>query len=139
MTRGEKIMKGPIIPYLTFNGNAREAMEFYARTFKLKIEQVQTYGETDYSPSPEADQLVLHGHLKDGERRLMFSDTTPDRPVEKGSNVSLAFTFESEDEIRQVYDALRDGGDVRMELQDTFWNSIYGKVEDKFGIIWDLD
>ncbi|WP_114572089.1 VOC family protein [Exiguobacterium flavidum] len=132
-------MKGPIIPYLTFNGNAREAMEFYARTFKLKIEQVQTYGETDYSPSPEADHLVLHGHLKDGERRLMFSDTTPDRPVEKGSNVSLAFTFESEDEIRQVYDALRDGGDVRMELQDTFWNSIYGKVEDKFGIIWDLD
>ncbi|MFC4619500.1 VOC family protein [Camelliibacillus cellulosilyticus] len=131
-------MKGQATPYLTFGGNAKEALDFYKEVFSADITDFKTFGEADYPTPPEADERVMHARIKKGDLLLMVSDSFGDS-VTIGSNISLALELESEDEILQVYDQLSQGGSVFMELQDTFWGAKYAKVKDRFGIIWDLN
>ncbi|WP_053366422.1 VOC family protein [Bacillus sp. FJAT-27245] len=132
-------MKQVITPYLSFNGNARSALERYKEVFGGELERVQTYGEANFPTPPEADNLLIHGRLRVGELVIMVSDAGPGRDVTAGNNVSLVLEFESEEEINRVYEALSRDGSVFMELQDTFWGAKYAKVRDEFGIIWDLN
>ncbi|KAB7704298.1 VOC family protein [Bacillus aerolatus] len=132
-------MKGQAIPYLTFNGNAREAIDFYAKAFEAEVQGIQTFGEADFPTPPEAADRIMHARFGKGDFLIMVSDAFLGQSVETGNHISLALTFENEEEIQRVYDALRQDGMVHMELQDTFWNSKFAKVQDRFGVIWDLD
>ncbi|WP_083632372.1 VOC family protein [Domibacillus antri] len=132
-------MKGQATPYLTFDGNAQEALDFYAKAFGAEIQEVKKFGEADFPTPPEAADRIMHARFSKGDFLIMVSDSFLGQPVNIGNNVSLAVTFESDDEIQAVYDVLKEGGTTHMELQDTFWNSKYAKVQDKFGVIWNLD
>ncbi|WP_449539389.1 VOC family protein [Ferdinandcohnia sp. Marseille-Q9671] len=132
-------MKGQATPYLIFDGNAREALEFYKDTFDGDIIEIQTFGEADYPTPPEADNRIIHAKYKKDDLYLMFSDTFPGQEVTVGNHISLTLEFESEEEITKVYNLLSQNGSVSMELQDTFWGAKYAKVKDQFGIIWDLN
>lgn len=132
-------MKGQATPYLMFDGNAREALEFYREIFGGEIVNLQTFGEADYPTPPEADNRIIHAQFKKGDFFLMASDSFPGQPIQIGNNISLTLELESEEEIQKIYDALRENGTVYMELQDTFWGAKYGKVQDAFGVIWDLN
>ena len=132
-------MKGQITPYLMFDGNAREALEFYREVFQGEILNVQTYGESGYNNSPEAENLLIHAQFKKDDLFIMASDAFPGNVINKGNNISLALDLKSEEEIKRLYDALRENGKVYMELQDTFWGAKYAKVTDPFGIAWDLN
>jgi PhnB protein len=132
-------MKGQATPYLMFDGNAKEALEYYREVFGGEISNLQTYGEADYPTPPEAHDRVIHAQFKKDDLFLMTSDAFPGNSVVVGSNISLTLEFESEDEIRGIYDTLSQKGTVYMELQDTFWGAKYAKVKDAFGVIWDLN
>lgn len=132
-------MKHQATPYFMFNGNAKEALEYYRGVFGCEIAEMQTYGEADYPTPPEAEHKIMHARLKKGEFLLMVSDAFPGNTVETGNNLSLVLEFETEDEIRTIYSALIEKGTILMELQDTFWGATYAKVKDTFGIIWDLN
>jgi PhnB protein len=133
------MMKGQLTPYLSFDGNAKQALEFYKEVLGGEIIGIQTFGEADYPTPPGADDRVMHGHLKIGDISLMFSDTFPGQSVVVGSNISLTLEPESEEEIQHLYDSLRKDGKVLMDLEDTFWGAKYGRVQDSFGIIWELN
>ncbi|MGF6949537.1 PhnB protein [Neobacillus sp. B4I6] len=132
-------MKGQATPYLMFDGNAKEALEYYREVFGGEISNLQTYGEADYPTPPEAHDRVIHAQFKKDDLFLMASDAIQGNSVVVGSNISLTLEFESEDEIRGIYDTLSQKGTVYMELQDTFWGAKYAKVKDAFGVIWDLN
>jgi PhnB protein len=132
-------MKGQITPYLSFDGNAKQALEFYKEVLGAEIIGLQTFGEADYPTPPEADQRVMHAKLSKGDISLMFSDTFPGQSVVVGSNISLTLEPESEEEIHHLYDALSKGGKQLTELEDTFWGAKYARVQDSFGIIWELN
>ncbi|ALC81238.1 MULTISPECIES: VOC family protein [Bacillus] len=132
-------MKQQATPYLLFNGNAREALEYYKEIFEGEIIELQTYGEADYPTPPEADEKIIHAQFKKGNLFLMASDSFPGSEVEFGSNISLALEIESEEEIQNLYDRFTERGTALMELQDTFWGAKYGKVKDPYGVIWDLN
>ncbi|CEG27031.1 VOC family protein [Bacillus sp. B-jedd] len=133
------LVKQVITPYLSFNGNARAALEKYQGIFGGELEELKTYGETDYPSPPEAADLLIHGRLRIGDLVIMVSDAGPGREVTAGDNVSLVLEFENDEEISNAYAALAENGQVFMELQDTFWGAKYAKVRDEFGIIWDLN
>jgi PhnB protein len=133
------ILKGQITPYLSFDGNAKQALEFYKEVLGAEIIGLQTFGEADYPTPPEADNRVMHAKLSKGDISLMFSDTFPGQSVVVGTNITLTLEPESEEEIQSLYDALRKGGKALMELEDTFWGAKYGRVQDSFGIIWELN
>lgn len=129
--------------YLNFNGNCREAVEYYAQVFETEKPQIMTFGEgpSDLKfPLPdEAKHLVMHARLTINGSNVMFSDVFPGMPFITGNNISLTIASENMDEIKSYFHKLKEGGTVGMELQETFWSKCYGQVTDKFGILWQLN
>jgi len=128
--------------YLNFNGNCRQAVEFYSEVFNTEITQMMTFGEVpqnpDYPMPEEAKDMIMHARLIIDGSRVMFSDTFPGSPFIEGNNVSLAFVNKDMDLIQSVYDKLKQDGTVVMELQETFWSKSYGSLKDKFGVEWQI-
>ncbi|WP_051428403.1 VOC family protein [Bacillus sp. J33] len=127
------------IPYLMFDGKAKEALEFYREVFQWEVSELQTYGEANYPTPPEADDFIMHAKLKKDRLLIMVSDSFPGQDVAAGNHISLVLEFGSEEEIQSIYNAIANKGTVLMELQDTFWGAKYAKVKDPFGVIWDLN
>lgn len=129
--------------YLNFNGNCREAAEFYAEVFGTEKPQIMTFGETPPDPSftlpEEAKNLVMHTRLNISGSNVMFSDVFPGMPFVQGNNVTLSIVTESLDEIKTWFNKLKEGGKVTMDLQETFWSKCYGNLTDKFGIGWQFN
>ncbi|MHC0037648.1 VOC family protein [Pseudoneobacillus sp. C159] len=129
--------------YLVFNGNCREAVEFYAKVFNAGTPNIMSFGDSPQSPEyqlpDEAKNLVMHARLNIDGSNVMFSDTFPGQPVVVGNNVTLALISKNIDDLKSWYEQLKDGGKVEMELQETFWSKLYGQVTDKFGIHWQIN
>ena len=126
--------------YLNFNGNCREAAEYYAEVFGTEKPQIMTFGEAPPNPAfplpEEAKQLVMHTRLTISGSNVMFSDVFPGMPFILGNNISLAVVTKDIDEVKSLFHKLKEGGTVGMELQETFWSKCYGSLTDKFGIGW---
>lgn len=129
--------------YLVFNGNCREAVEFYAKVFKTEAPRIMTFGDSppnpDYPLPEDAKELVMHTRLNIDGSNVMFSDTFPGQPFVAGNNITLALISKNMDDLKSWYEQLKDGGTVGMELQETFWSKLYGQVTDKFGIHWQIN
>ncbi|MFD0713564.1 VOC family protein [Paenibacillus sp. GCM10027626] len=129
--------------YLNFNGNCREAAEFYAQVFKTDKPHITTFGDVPPSPDftlpEEAKALVMHTRLQISGSNVMFSDVFPGMPFTVGNNVSLSIVTDNQEEIQSAFDQLKEGGKVGMELQETFWSKCYGSLVDKFGIHWQFN
>jgi PhnB protein len=137
------VKKMSVDVYLNFNGNCREAVEFYAQVFKTEKPQIMTFGEAPPNPNyelpEEAKDLVMHTRLNIDGSNVMFSDTFPGMPFVEGNNVTLAIVNKDIEQIKSIYEGLKEDGNVVMELQETFWSKLYGQVTDKFGIHWQLN
>jgi PhnB protein len=137
------VKKMSVDVYLNFNGNCREAVEFYAEVFKTEKPQIMTFGEAPPNPNyelpEEAKNLVMHTRLNIDGSNVMFSDTFPGMPFVEGNNVTLAIVNKDINQIKSMYEGLKEGGEVVMELQETFWSKLYGQVTDRFGIHWQLN
>ncbi|QUL52773.1 VOC family protein [Paenibacillus tritici] len=128
--------------YLNFNGNTREAVEYYAEVFGTDAPHIMTFGEAPPDPShplpEEAKKLVMHARLQIAGSTVMFSDVFPGMPFTEGNNISLTLMDADEEKITGWFNKLKEGGTVSMELQKTFWSNTYGSLTDKFGIQWQL-
>lgn len=126
--------------YLNFEGNTREAIEFYVKAFELEMPEISTFGESPQNPEfplpEEAKNLVMHSSLKICGSNVMFSDTFPGMPFTVGNNINLAVVINDLDKLRKYFNNLQAGGTVTMELQETFWSKSFGQLTDKFGINW---
>lgn len=128
--------------YITFDGNCREALAFYEEVFDTEPAQVMTFGDSEPNPDypmPEnAKHRVMHARLHILGSTIMFSDTFPGSPFIAGNNISLAVVTDDAERIKTIYSKLKQNGQVKMELQETFWSKCYGAVTDQFGIEWQL-
>ncbi|MGJ7921227.1 VOC family protein [Neobacillus sp. LXY-4] len=126
--------------YLTFNGNCREAMEFYAEAFGSAKPEIMSFGEAppnpDFQLPDEAKNLVMHSRVTISGSNVMASDTYPGSPYTVGNNVSVTVITKDVDELKTAFNKLKEGGKVGMELQETFWSKCYGMLTDKFGVAW---
>ena len=124
--------------FLNFDGDCREALEFYAGVFKLDMpENIMTYGQAPGFDAGDADR-ILYATLPIFGSNMMFSDCPSGSGHVKGSNIALTLGTDDENEIRRLYAALKEGGSVSMELGKTFFSELFGMVTDKFGITWQL-
>jgi PhnB protein len=135
-------MKQSFSLYMSFGGNCREALEFYAKVFQSEIGGVMTYGQMPPAPAypvSEADkEHILHSTMPIFGCDVMFCDVPSDMPLTKGDNLSPTLMTDSKEELERVFTALAEGGEVLMALEKTFWSELYGMVQDKYGIIWQL-
>jgi PhnB protein len=129
--------------YVNFNGNTREAVEFYAQVFGTEKPNIMTFGEAPPSPEfplpEEAKNLIMHTRLNIDGSNVMFSDVFPGMPFVVGNNISLSIVNNNEEAIKSWFNKLKEGGTVTMDLQETFWSKCYGQLTDKFGIAWQFN
>ena len=125
--------------YLTFDGNCREAFEFYREVFGGEFEMLSTFGEgpDDMAVPEERKDAVMHVSLPIGKSVLMGSDNAPDAPpLATGNNFSLSVEAESRDQADHLLARLAVGGTVTMPMDVTFWGAYFGMCSDRFGINW---
>jgi PhnB protein len=127
---------GQIITYLTFNGNCREAMEFYQRCLGGEL-CFQTLGE-----SPKTKKLpkyikvhIVQASLKSDNLVLMGSDMT-DEELLRGNSISILLDCNDEDRIKAYYNKLEADGKATHPLQETYWGELFGQLTDKYGNHW---
>jgi PhnB protein len=125
-----------IIPYLNFNGNAREALAHYEKALGGKVVQLQTFADAHMAQDESMKDKILHAVFEAGELKFMVSDCPPGVSVTSGDQLSLSLNFNDLESIEKTFTALSEGGQVTMPLQDTFWGARFGMAKDKYGIHW---
>ena len=125
-------------PYLHFEGRCAEALEFYRRALGAKVEGVMHYrdapGDMPCPASVKPDH-VMHARLRIGDMGLMASDGRSQGEA-RFEGFSLSLTVADDAEAKRVFEALGEGGQVRMPLGATFFASSFGMVADRFGVSW---
>jgi PhnB protein len=126
-------------PYLSFQGNCREAMNFYKSVLGGEFEGgLKTFadGGKHIQCNPEDKDKVMHVNLKTDDFSLMASDTMGDEfPFVKGTNITLSLNIE-DSKAKSVYDKLSENGQVIMPFAEAFWGGKFGMLVDQFGIQW---
>ncbi|MCG7339143.1 VOC family protein [Staphylococcus sp. ACRSN] len=127
-----------ITPYLFFNGNCKEALDFYSKALDGNVNGIMTYGEANEA-SAEDPNRIIHSQLDVDGRTFMLSDIPKDdQPAVKDRNVYIVLEFDSEDAVAKAYEHLKEDSQVYIELADMFWGAKYAKLVDKYNIGWDL-
>ena len=128
--------------FINFNGNCREAVEFYAKVFKSEVHNLMTYGDAPPDPSytlAEADRdRIMYAGIPMGGMTVMFMDYPSGSEMITGNNINPTISVDDKDEVTRMFNELKEGGEVHIELQSTFFSEWYGMVEDKFGVIWQI-
>jgi PhnB protein len=129
-------------PYLHFDGNCKEAFEFYVKHLGAKMVMCMTYadappqagGPGEGCPPPPSDR-IMHARLQLGDVVIMGSDVPAGYFREQaGFYVNLGLTEVKEAE--RIYQALSENGQVFMPLEETFWAKKFAMLQDRFGVPW---
>ena len=129
-----------IQPYLFFNGSCEAAIEFYRKGLGAEVEMMMRFKESPEPPPPGAvppgvENKIMHSSFRLGQTTVMASDgDSTDKPSFQGFSLSLSVPNEAEAD--RAFNALADGGQVKMPLTKTFFSPRFGMVEDRFGIGW---
>lgn len=125
-------------PYIFFNGNCAEAMQFYHRTLGGSLDTMLRYGDSPVPGQcpPGSEDRIMHACINLNGQLLMASDCPAGQPYEGMKHVALSLGYETTGEARRIFDALAAGGQVIMPLAETFWADIFGMLRDRYGTSW---
>ncbi|MEU1184294.1 VOC family protein [Streptomyces sp. NPDC005820] len=128
-------MASRLNPYLSFNGDARAALEHYKDVFGGTL-NLSTFGEFGQADSPQADQ-IMHGMLEAPNGfTLMGADTPPGMDYSPSGNVSVSVSGDDDAELRGYWEKLSAGAQVSVPLDKQMWGDVFGMCTDRFGITW---
>jgi PhnB protein len=129
-----------IQPYLFFNGNCEQAIEFYRKALGAEVEMMMRFKESPEPPPPGAvppgfENKIMHASFRVGQATVLASDgCSTDKANFEGFSLSLSVPNEAEAD--RVFNALANGGRVKMPLTKTFFSPRFGMLQDRFGIGW---
>jgi len=125
-------------PYIAFDGNAKEAMEFYRDVFGGSL-TISTFGEFGNDDPAVADK-TMHAMLEtDNGLTIMASDGPPGAELTRGDNITISLSGQDAEDLRGYWHKLSDGGSVTMPLEKQMWGDEFGMCVDRFGIPWMVD
>src|SRR3954451_9640912 len=111
-------MASRLNPYLSFPGNAREAMEFYRSVFGGKLD-INTFAEYGGAPEGMSADGVMHAMLTtDSGFVIMASDGGQAPSGQSSITMSLSGT---DGELRDYWAKLAEGGNVTMPFEKQAW------------------
>ncbi|MDE3237121.1 MAG: VOC family protein [Bacteroidota bacterium] len=126
-------------PYISFNGNAEEALNFYRDVFDGKIFMLNRYDKAPFPTEEKEKNKILHARLSFDGNVIMISDAMKEREVYASTNIQMSLQIEDADKMNAVFLKLSEGGTVLMPIAEQFWGSKFGMLKDKFGIDWLLN
>tara|TARA_Y100001937_G_scaffold128452_3_gene204949 strand:- start:194698 stop:195141 length:444 start_codon:yes stop_codon:yes gene_type:complete len=130
---------------LNFPGNTEEAFEFYRTVFGGEFSDVMRFkdmpADDEMSLPPEDLNKIMHISLPVGSFILMGTDMLESmgQKWQPGNNQYICLSPDDPEEARRIFSTLSRGGEIEMELQEMFWNSLFGSFRDRFGINWMID
>ena len=128
-------MASRLNPYISFDGDARQAMTFYQEVFGGTL-SLNSFGDFGQPDAPEADN-IMHGMLETPSGfTLMGADTPPGMEYKPGTNFSVSLSGDDDAELRRYWEKLSDGGTVAVPLEKQMWGDVFGMCTDRFGIPW---
>lgn len=126
-------------PYLSFEGRAQEAIDFYKSALGAKVDVVMHFKdappEVQSQMSPTSKDKVMHAAFRIGDTQVMASDGQCTGKA-NFSGISLTLNAASNGEAEKLFGALGNGGQVTMPMSETFFAHRFGIVADKFGVNW---
>jgi PhnB protein len=124
--------------YLSFDGQTREALEFYAKVLRGKVTAMMKFGETPAAEhvAASARDSIMHGCVEFGNYMLMGTDATPEHPYKGIVGAQVVIALHDVNEAERIFGELSQGGEVTMPLMETFWARRYGMFTDRFGVSW---
>lgn len=128
-----------IVPHLNFNGQCKEAFEYYAKVLGGKVTFSMTWGEMPGGEvdklSPELRSRIMHTTLEADGKTIMGADAPPDRYA-KPQGFTVAIGVKDKSDAERIFNALSEGGSVTMPYGQTFWSPGFGMCVDRYGIPW---
>src|SRR5688572_16947564 len=125
-----------IVPHLWFDREAKEAAEFYASVFPdSKVTSVYTLHDT---PGGDADVVAFE------IAGYQFMSISAGPLFKFNPSVSFFLNFDpskdkdAKENLKALWEKLSEGGKVLMELQEYPFSKLYGWLEDKYGVSWQL-
>jgi PhnB protein len=129
-------MNSRINPYINFNGNAKEAIEFYKSVFGGEL-TMSTYQEGGMPHNADEGSKIMHAMLVVNEGMvLMASDTPHGWPHTVGTNMSVSLSGDNDAELQGFWDKLSADAKVDQPLVPAPWGDKFGMLTDKFGVRW---
>ena len=135
-----------VTTYLNFPGNTEEAFKHYKTIFNGEFTGIglRRFGDIEMPegmpPLSDAEKkLIIHAELTIVGGHVLMATDSPESmglKLEKGNNMHINLEPETKEETKRLFDALSEGGDVTMPLQDMFWGAYFGTCTDKYGINW---
>jgi PhnB protein len=124
-------------PYLNFDNNCREAMNFYKECLggELFLQTVSELPAMAAQMPPQMKDNILHSSLTSGDMVIMASDLSREKRIE-GNTVHLCINCSSENELNSFFSKLSAGGKVTEPIADMPWGAKYGALTDKYGKHW---
>jgi len=128
-------MTSRLNPYLNFNGNARQALQFYQSAFGGEL-NLNTFADFGAKDSPDADR-IMHGQLEtDAGYKIMAADVTSDMEYHPVAGCSVSLSGDDADALHGYWDKLSAGGTTTMPMQKQSWGDEFGMCVDGFGVPW---
>ena len=122
-------------PYISFGGNAREAMTLYQHVLGGTLE-LHTFGEYGADHGDDTDN-IMHGLLETEDGlTLMAADTPPGMEHRTGNNITVSLSGDDAELLRRRFTGLAEGGTVDVKLEKQMWGDEFGQLTDRFGIGW---
>jgi PhnB protein len=121
--------------YVNFAGKCAEAFRYYEQHLGGQVGMMMTHGQAPDQTriNPDWKDAVLHARITIGGIDLLGADIPGAEPMR---SAYLTLRVDSDTEAERIYGALGAGGRVLMTMEETFFASRFGQVQDRFGINW---
>ncbi len=129
-----------LMPQLAFNGKCREAFEHYQKVLGGKITVMNTFGGNRDRELPPGSVAAAPDKIRFAEFRVgnfaILGNDLPDDRFEPMHGFNVALHTESTAEVRRIFGALAEGGQITAPLTKVDWAALFGMVTDRFGTPW---
>jgi len=130
-----------VIPYLMYQGNCEEALEFYKEAIGGELTIVNRYDNPAMNAPADYQNKILHARLEFQGGAIYASDVFPGQAVKKTSgDVSITLIFNEDlEKTKTVFNRMCEGGTLGMPFEKQFWGDWHGSLTDKYGFNWNIN
>lgn len=123
--------------HISFNGQCKEAFEFYAQHLNGTIGTMLQYKDSPVaaSVSEEWQGKIVHANISIEGVEIAGGDVRPEQ-YQKPSGFNILLGVKNEDTVKSLFEQFSVEGEVILSPQKTFFSPCYAIVVDGFGVPW---
>jgi len=127
-----------LIPNIHFPGNCDEALNFYKDALGAQVKEIHYFRDAPPNSGMEGlpPDFVMHSEVVIFDTTMYITDGGEKRP--SGENFSFLISIDTAEEAAAIFEKIADTGKIIVALAPQFWSSLYGSVEDAFGVQWQI-